>query len=200
MITETRINGRLYNNDFKKAMTAVDIKTNKQLASMANVAPNVVGEYLWYQRRPITLDGNERTDIGRICKVLNVHVQDIFTKDCFKLNDIYDNSNRCECTDVDDMTDTSRRLIPYHMELRESINDLQYKIDTLPPRYAHIVSMYFGIINSANLTELAKEQNVGIERIRQIVNESLSRLRILYCTGVNVEPEMRTVMMDFIKF
>lgn len=150
-----------------------NIRIPAHMVSEINQMKKVIA---WYEK-----ENNEEPTIEEIAEMLKKTVEEVqelqeILQNTVSLNAIVGDE---EDTELGDFIADEETITPYKSAetamLRDSIYDL---LDTLSEREAAVIKMRFGLEgNSMTLEEVGKELGVTKERIRQIEDKALKKLR-----------------------
>lgn len=172
-----RVTVKIQNNYMYSAMQKEGIASASELARLADVSPNVVGEYLNLKAVPINRHGEYKGSILKISVILNTMVSDLFPAEhlnvSLKQNVASTTMNRTEVKEL--ISDSTPDKLLESMELSENITTV---LSTLTPRRREIVEKYFGITgDKMTYEDIGRTMDLSANRIRQILESALRILR-----------------------
>lgn len=168
------------NNVILRAMKNAGFESASQLAKAIGVHPTQVGEIMNFKKSAVGRRGKIREIVERISAALGVTPEELFPKENFALP-LVKNTAEIEASLEDIQTLDSRIKNTNPLALLEDADrkrNVREVLATLPEREEEIIKARFGIdCEEKTLDELAQEQGITCERVRQIESKALARLK-----------------------
>lgn len=170
-MTDFLVQVRIKNARIIRAMRARGMKTLSELAKASGLTNSVVGEIVSLKKRPYLQTGEWSWPAMSISSALHVEPEDLWPQHIAAIK-----ARRGECEFEASMEDI---MALKGVEGEVDRIAVQKALTLLSPRQARIVSERFGLDGQgeATLRDVAEEEHVGHERIRQIEFQALRTMK-----------------------
>ena len=176
---EFRVEIRVKNNLLYSAIDRAGFDSVAAFSRACGVQQTVIGEYINLKLAPIKGD-DWRESALRIAGALHTLPEELFPADY--LRDVIQQNRvvrEYSAEEIHDVIQLEQATPEQLMVQSEASARLAQAIAALPPRYQTVLQMRFGLngYKEHSLDEIAKKFGVIRERIRQIENSALRRLK-----------------------
>lgn len=185
MTRDYAITIKVRNNRFLEHMRLNGYGTGAQLSRASGVSQTMIAAYLGMKRAPI-LKGRKNFEWSQNALVLSAHLR-CLPEDLFPAVHLEKPLRKnaatftADAVDLDQISASLRSMaLPADekLMLADSKKALDKLLSKLSPRERNVIEARFGLVDKEHtLTDLADEQSVGKERIRQIEQAALRKMR-----------------------
>ena len=196
-----RIEVKVKNNKLLQKIEEAGYATVADFCKAANFQQTVVGLFVNMKRAPINkLTGEYSQSFMKIVDFLRCMPEDVFPKaqmqEAMKINKI---TTKVDISDVQSLTTSLRSIaLPPEQKMifQEARASIQRAMETLTPREQRVLMLRFGFYDGKEhtLDEIGKEFNVSKDRIRQIEQKAIRKMK-----APNRSKELRKSMEDIFR-
>lgn len=166
---------KIQNGRLKKAMEDAGIKSINQLSKACGSHPTQIGRIFNFKESPKKKNGEWRICVQKLCALVNCDPTDIFPDEMIQVMPTNKIGSYIEQAQLSGMRERQQLNPHEHIENMDKREALIAIIDTLTPREAEIIKARFW--DDRTLADIASDHNVTRERIRQIEDKALNKLR-----------------------
>jgi RNA polymerase primary sigma factor len=163
------------------------LKAISEKARMIRLPQNRTKELIMIERAKRMVQDHQsiESEIREIAEMLDMgtdHIEDLIniSKDIVSLDSPVHNNNEHDSSSLGDFVEDRRRPSPYHEMIQSKLEeDIESILDTFDKKEAEVIRYRYGLGKrpSMSLKDLGDRFNLTKERIRQIENKAILRLR-----------------------
>lgn len=173
-----RVTVKVRNNNLLLAIESAGYKVGKEFADIVGKPYTEINNLINMTLSPLDRYGNARSSVQRLCVVLNKTFDELFSNS--QIDALQTNKSEVEMTAEQvyslnlDSTSSPLEMLE-HDEANEAVDNA---LDCLTPREKEVLRLRNGIdCQEHTLAAIGELFGVGVERIRQIEQKALRKLR-----------------------
>lgn len=185
---EYRVDIKVRNNLFIEHIEKAGYKTIGEFCRVNKLAVSRISEIVSMKRSPLKSNGDFQLQVKKSAEILHCFPEDLFSES--QMNMAIKNNKYCikvNEAEVKYMLDCTKQPLLLEEDVIEDQKNklLKKALDTLPEREKKILTMRFGLEDGIehHFDEIAKEFGCSRERVRQLEQKALRRLRNPVRTG-----------------
>lgn len=186
---EYRVDVKIKNNLILEKIEQMGFKSLKSFCDANNVCYKTLHEILNFSKKPLTHEGKYRRIVHTLCGIFNCIPEELFSAN--QMETALETNKKTYKVNEAEM----QFMLDNHQDIKsledQVLNDQMDKsianiLKTLTPREEEVIKMRMGLGDdgiSYTLEEIGKKFDINRERVRQIEDKALSKMRHPEITG-----------------